>query len=86
LALGFNFLFRLVNHKELSLLDKIFLYPIKALIFPVIIWWQGNSWVVAIMISIGVYLSFLDLHPVLAIGSRLLAGIFGLGLILMLYF
>lgn len=51
-------------------------------------WWQINAWVASIIIAIAICLclSFFDLHRVLTIGSRLLAGFLGLGLILMLYF
>ncbi|MDG1874176.1 MAG: DUF3592 domain-containing protein [Mariniblastus sp.] len=84
MATLFNFIFRRALNEEKNTLDHLLILLFKMVAFPITVC-KGNLWVLGGMVGLSVWLSSLEIHPVLTNGSAIFGGLYGVIWVLMLW-
>ena len=80
----FNFILRRAMKEEKNLLDHALIILFKTVAFPITVC-NGNLWVLGGMVGLAVWLSTLEIHPVLTYGSAIFGALYGVIWVLMLW-
>lgn len=80
----FNFILRRAMKEEKSVLDHLLIILFKTVAFPITVC-NGNLWVLGGMVGLAVWLSTLEIHPVLTYGSAIFGALYGVIWVLMLW-
>ncbi|MCH2181631.1 MAG: DUF3592 domain-containing protein [Mariniblastus sp.] len=84
MATLFNFILRRAMNEEKSILDHTLIILFKTVAFPISVC-NGNLWVLGGMVGLAVWLSTLEIHPVLTYGSAIFGALYGVIWVLMLW-